>query len=68
MGYPKEQRSCLECIWYDQCGNDEICSMFDPGELLTDEEIKIEIEIRRRQYGAEYQKYIEQYGDGRNDQ
>lgn len=68
MEYNNENHSCLECIWHDQCESEEICSMFDPGRLPTDEEIEIEIEIKRKQYGIAYQKYIEQYGDGRNDQ
>lgn len=68
MEYKSEKPSCLECIWCDQCASDEICDFFDPGRLSTDEEIELEIEIQRNQYRLGFQKYIDEYGDGRNDQ
>lgn len=67
MDYNK-QHSCLECIWYDQCGSEEICDFFDSGRLPTDEEIEIAYEIAKEEYKNHYYKYITEYGDGRNDQ
>lgn len=58
MEYKNEKYSCLECIWYDQCGCDEICDFFDPGRFPTDEEIKLETEILRQKYSEDYQKYL----------
>lgn len=63
MEYKSEKPSCLECIWHDQCGCDEICVFFDPGRLPTDEEIELETEMLRQQYSNDYQKYLEENGD-----
>lgn len=68
MEYKNEQHSCIDCIWHDQCESDEVCDLFDPGRLPTDEEIELQIEIGREQYRSEFHQYVKEYEDGQCDQ
>ncbi len=59
----KQNRSCADCIWCDQCENDKPCDMFDSGKSPVDEEIDIRIESGREEYYEEYSAYIRDYND-----
>lgn len=67
MDYEIENKSCLNCIWHDQCEDIEPCAFFDNGQYddaQTDSEIEIQLEIDRKKYDQEYQKYIKEFSDG----
>lgn len=54
--------SCVDCIWQDQCHDDKPCAFFDDGgEILTDEEIEIQIEQGRMEYREEFHEYVSEY-------
>lgn len=64
--------SCRTCIWNDQCEDNHPCVFYDNGNYdvmdLSDEEIHEMIGTKREQYNREYNKYVKEYDDGRNDE
>lgn len=57
-----EKYSCVDCIWHDQCESDQPCGFFDRGQYgvdLSDDEIEMETEIRRKEYSQAYQRYVQ---------
>lgn len=64
------QRSCLTCIWHEQCEDEKPCSFYDDGRDimdLTDKEIQIKIENDRKIFAKQYEKYVaEDYDEREN--
>lgn len=54
-------KSCINCVWSNQCRREVPCDFYDNGrydEMLTDEEIEVQIEINRKEYRNAFQEYI----------
>ena len=59
------EKSCLECIWCEQCGDISPCEYFDDGkQFLNEEEIEIVIEQSRTNFKAEYEEYLNEWSNG----
>lgn len=59
------QYTCRDCIWSDQCEDNQICSFYDDENLsmeLTEVEIELRIERERALYKKEFLKYVKEYG------
>lgn len=67
--YTKNETACLNCIWHEQCVqndqnifSDETCEYYDDGsELPSDEEIETIIQQRRENFHEEFNTYMEEW-------
>ena len=54
--------SCKDCYYYDLCSGRKVCDDFYPiTEDAEDSVIAENIEISRREFHAEFEKYANQY-------
>lgn len=56
----EQQKECESCYWFDECGCDEACSMYEP--LDTEELYKLEYEKDLEERRKEYYKIIVEMG------
>lgn len=52
-----ERKICVDCFWYEQCGDDTPCSFFDS---IVDDNGESIIENNRLEFIDEYNEYIEE--------
>lgn len=57
-------RKCKNCIWFDQCHEDEVCDDFEPASLEEQEAMSIEeYEADLRMRNEYYQEQISEQDD-----
>ena len=63
MDHGRLRNSCIckECIWFDQCFNDEVCEHFFPADDSLDVTY-YENDLKMRV--ASYQDMVDEYSDG----
>ena len=54
-------KNCKNCIWFDQCHEDEVCNSYEPASL--EEQEAMEIEAYKEDLHMHHELYMEQVAE-----